>query len=320
LDIIAIRENVTKNFGTSGIKMLSKRPRDCQLPFASVVIPTLNRKHFLDNCLKSLFEMDYPMSRFEIIVVDNGCTDGTKDMVKRDFPKVKFVVEKRRGVVHARNTGSKYAKGLIIAYTDDDCTVDRDWLRNLVSGFTSGEIGGVGGPVFLSNGLLFKKFWTYRYRSFDLGDRKQFVNVLITGNLAVLREVFIKIKFDETLMFHDSEDVDFCRSLTDAGYSLLYLPSAKVYHNVNFKRLSIQNLLKRAFFAGISLYLVEKKHSNGLLIPEFFRKFLGGVLDFFRGRRITNFYWLVECFIAFVSSLFLFTLRRKRDNATSAKN
>ena len=298
-----------KNVVASGIKMFSKHARDYQLPFASVVIPTLNRKHFLNNCLKSLFAMDYPKSRFEIIVVDNGCKDGTKEMVKKDFSKVKFIVEKRRGVVHARNKGSKSAQGLIIAYTDDDCTVDRDWLRNLVSGFTSEEIGGVGGPVFLSDELLFKKFWTFRYRSFDLGDRKHFVKVLITGNLAVRREVFKKIEFDEALIFHDSEDVDFCRSLTDAGYRLLYMPSAKVYHHVNFKRLSIQNLLKRAFFAGISLYLVEKKHTKGVLIPSFFRKFLGGVLDFFRGRRITNFYWLVECFIAFLSSLFLIPLR-----------
>ena len=185
-----------------------------------------------------------------------------------------------------------------------------------MSGFTSGEIGAVGGPVFLPDELLFKKFQTFRYQSFNLGDRKHFVKALITGNLAVRREVFKKIKFDEALIFHDSEDIDFCRSLTDAGYLLLYMPNAKVYHNVNFNRLSIQNLIKRAFFGGTSIYLVEKKHAKGILIPRFFRKFLGGILDFFRGRRITNFYWLVECFMAFLSSLFFITLRRKRDNTS----
>ena len=53
-----------------------------ELPYVSIVIPTLNRKKHLKNCLTSLYKMDYPKSKFEVIVVDNGCIDDTKEMVK----------------------------------------------------------------------------------------------------------------------------------------------------------------------------------------------------------------------------------------------
>ncbi|MCP8317540.1 MAG: glycosyltransferase, partial [archaeon] len=199
--------------------MFSKVERDNGLPFVSVVVPTFNRKKLLENCLNSLFKMDYPGSKFEVIVVDGGSTDGTKVMVHRKFPKVRFILEKRKGRSFARNTGWKRAKGQIVAYTDDDCVIDECWLRILVSGFDSREIGGVGGPVFL---LLHPKSICERFHgtpvgNFYLGERKILAKELITANLAVRREVFEKNRFDTSLAY-DLEDIDFCRSLMEAGY------------------------------------------------------------------------------------------------------
>jgi GT2 family glycosyltransferase len=151
---------------------------------------------------------------------------------------------------------------------------------------------------------------------FHLGDRKRLLKSdenLITANLAVRSEVFGKISFLESLTYNDSEDAEFCRSLMEAGYKLLYVPDAKVYHNIDPRRLSIPYLIKRAFFSGISFYIMERKRNSGLrLIPKYTRHFLGGFAYFFRERRMGDFYWLVKCLIILLSSVFLIAISVRR--------
>ena len=286
---------------------------NADIPFVSVIIPTLNRKELLYNCLKSLYRLNYPISNFEVVVVDGGSTDGTIQMLRSEFPNVRFVVEKRKGRSVARNTGWKNAKGQIVAYTDDDCVVDENWLRILVSGFAMQEIGAVGGPLFLLNQpqSIRNIFKGTPMGDFDLGDKKLFAKELITANLAVRCEVFDKNRFDETLLY-DLEDIDFCRSLIATGYNPIYLPNAKVYHNINPKRLTIVSTLKRAFPAGISLYIMERKsNQNIFLSAKLFRKSLGGFYQFVLKRRLADFFWLARCFIAFHYSIFLVGKSRK---------
>ena len=57
-----------------------------------MVVCTLNRKNYLNECLMNLVNIEYPKSRYEIIVVDNGSTDGTAELVKKQFPKVKYIL------------------------------------------------------------------------------------------------------------------------------------------------------------------------------------------------------------------------------------
>ena len=285
------------------------RFNNADLPFVSIIVPTLNRKKLLGNCLTSLFRMDYPRSLFEAIVVDGGSTDGTMQMVHNDFPAVRFVVEKRKGRSVARNIGCKYAKGQILAYTDDDCVVDKSWLRILVSSFDSKEIGAVGGTLFLMNQSksIHSKFEGTPVGDFYLGDKELPAKYLITANLAVRREVFKKNRFDESLMY-DLEDVDFCRSLIETGYIILYTPQAKVYHNINPQRLTVISALKRIFPSGMSYYFMERKRNNKLfLIAKFLRQSLGGLYTFILKRRLAEFFWFMKCFIAFFFSIFLVT-------------
>lgn len=283
------------------------------LPFVSIVVPTLNRKKNLKNCIKSLLNLDYPSSQFEIIVVDNGSTDGTIDLLTREFSRVKVIIEKRRNSCYARNAGWKNAKGQIVAYTDDDCIVDRAWLITLVSGFVSGEIGAVGGPLLLtlSPKSVVEKFFGTPVGDFYRGKEKIFVKELITANLAVRNDVFKKTQFDVSLTYTTLEDIDFCRSLIDTGYKLLYIPDARVYHNIDPKRLTLPSILKRGLYQGISTYLLEKKTSgNAHLIKKFLKETLGGLLTFFLNRRIVNLFYLIQCFIAFLSSIFMIPATR----------
>jgi len=285
-----------------------------KMPFISVVIVTLNRREKLRNCLNSVYKLAYPASRFEVIVVDGDSKDGTREMIISDFPKARLVVEKRNGLPYARNTGWKHAKGMFVAYTDDDCIVDKSWLTSLVNGFTSIEIGAVGGPLlYLHPELISDVFYQTPVGSFHLGEKKRLLEKhenLITANMAIRSEAFRKAKFLETLVYSDSEDYEFCWSLMEAGYKLQYLPNATVFHDIDPERVNMPYLLRRAFYSGISHYIVaRKRHHRAILIPKFLRAFLDGLFNFFRGqrdrRRIADFFLLDLSFVSFISSLLL---------------
>lgn len=117
-----------------------------KLPFVSIIITTYNREKYIGVCMDALTKLDYPRERYEIIVVDDGSVDKTSDVVSK-YPVKLVRHEKNLGIPSGRNTGLKYAKGEIIAYTDDDCVVDRRWLKNIIEPYKNTEIIGVGGLV-----------------------------------------------------------------------------------------------------------------------------------------------------------------------------
>lgn len=283
---------------------------DTALPFVSVVIITLNRRKLLVNCLNSLFDLNYPSSKFNVVIVDGGSNDGTKETISKEYPKVNFILEKKKGMAYARNTGWKHAKGEIIAYTDDDCIVDSNWLRRLVSSLNSTDAVGAGGPVIYKHPYLIPHIFNGTpVGPFDLGEKKRPLEInenLITANIAVRAEVFKKHQFFESLVYNDSEDAEFCRSLMEAGYKLVYVPDAKVYHDIELTRITLVSLLRRAFFSGLSMYIVERKRKRKFkLIPKFLRAFVDGYVNFVLTRKLAEFYWTAKCFVAFLSSVLL---------------
>lgn len=114
----------------------------------SVIVVTFNRAKSLQDTLLSLARQERQPD--EVIVVDNTSTDNTKEIVLsfRNKLNIKYIYEKRRGIPYARNTGVKNATKDIIAFTDDDCVADRNWLKYLEIPFIKDpHIGVVGGEV-----------------------------------------------------------------------------------------------------------------------------------------------------------------------------
>jgi hypothetical protein len=112
-------------------------------PRVSVVVCTYNGGRTLEQCLCSLEQLDYP--DYEVIVVDDGSTDDTPEIVSR-FPAVKAINQPNRGLSIARNVGLEVASGEIVAYTDSDCFADPDWLALLVAQLERSGAAAVGGP------------------------------------------------------------------------------------------------------------------------------------------------------------------------------
>ena len=290
-----------------------KRPTG-DLPFVSVIVPTMNRRKYLEACLASLFDLDYPKSMLEIIVVDGGSSDGTMPMIRERFKDVKTIVERRDGISIARNTGGETAHGQIIAFTDDDCVVDKDWIKNLVEAFRNNNIAVAGGPNFLLRPDLFptKFVESPTLGIFSLSEKEQFVDFLITANFAIRAEIFETIKFDvlfgrrKTAIYKWEEDVEICQRLIDLGYKLMYVPTAKVYHNISPKRVGFKYIITKEFSGGLSHYMVERRHKSKILIGiTSLRSLIRQTTLFFRIRSITNFCWLLKCVALVTASIFL---------------
>jgi glycosyltransferase involved in cell wall biosynthesis len=268
--------------------MLSAETKE--IPFVSIVICTYNRKDLLKDCLNSIFSANYPSSLYEVIVVDGGSTDGTIDL-RKVFPNIRFIVESRSGLAHARNKGASLAHGSVVAYVDDDCVVDKEWLRNLVKGLKySKNVVGVGGPVFPLHPEVIppKIFVLAPLGFFDEGKVMKFVSGIVMPNSAFRRAIFKTIQFDETLgvtkkgrFILFGEDTDFCKRIIDAGNKLLYTPYSRVYHQIIPERLTVRYLIRHAIGGGIinTKFILKSRNSRlwalrisfGALVQEFFK-------------------------------------------------
>ena len=131
-------------------------------PDFSVLIPVLDEVDYIDECLTSLHQQRFGRDRFEIIVIDNGSTDGTLEHLER-WPDVTVLHEPTRDPYAARNRGIAAAWGRILAFTDGDCRVPPDWLERLWRAFRESETAIVIGRLAYPQGC---SFWLNRYADY----------------------------------------------------------------------------------------------------------------------------------------------------------
>jgi GT2 family glycosyltransferase len=228
------------------------------LPIVSVVVPVLNGERTIKECLVSLLRTDYPRERREILVVDNGSTDRTAEIIK-SFP-VRYLREERQGAPAARNTGIQASRGELVAFTDADCVVTREWLGELVRAFDEDGIGGVAGEIFPYPPKTPAERYAARMRS--LSPQKYLSRPLmpfaVFANLAFRQDVFDRVGLlDETITM-GAEATDFCtRFLRVTGLRLEYAPNAVVFHRY---RATAREFLKQQWNYGRGHALLHIKY------------------------------------------------------------
>lgn len=250
-------------------------------PSITVIIPTRNRCELVRDLLTSLEKMR-GLTRIKpnIIVGDNASTDSTWKMLetrKADFPtELMLLSVSSPGKSAVLNQAIRRSQGDVLAFLDDDVTVEPSWLEEIEAFFQRNPTHCVGqgristGPADSSDPEIRRLLQRYRTIpqlefSSDIGD----LHSLNGANIAIRRAVFDRAGyFDERLgpgASGTSEDVEIAQRIRRAGMKIAYMPRAIVYHRVDRERLTEKYFKQTHWRQGASRFLMKKRSSAEII-------------------------------------------------------
>ena len=231
----------------------------------SAIITTYNREKLLEKCLKSIVNQTY--KDIEIIVIDDGSTDNTSEIVKRfnDDRISYYNFGRTKNVSHLRNEGIKISKGEYIAFCDDDDLWMENKIETQIKYFTKEKIVCSNGNVIDDNDLvILKEINNYnKDMYFDLAFMLK-DNRMLTSSILVSKDVFLNVGlFDES---HKSrgEDYDMWIRFADSKYKVKYLTEPLVSYRVHTGNLSRKSFsdAQEVYEKNIELLAPYSKNSN----------------------------------------------------------
>lgn len=209
-----------------------------RLPDISVVIPTFNRRDVVVRSLKALFEQDFPASNFEIIVVDDGSTDGTADEVRRlSAPcRMRLIEQENSGPGAARNAGVLAVESELILFLDDDMRCDAGLVRAHVEAHSKeGNVVGYGAvfadpesPPSLALECFKREIGAIHLKHAVAPDISWDETSCVFSNTSVPRRLLLDVKGFDT-SFRVREDLELGVRLHAAGARPLYVRNAVAY-------------------------------------------------------------------------------------------
>lgn len=243
----------------------------------SVIICTYNRDKYIFNALECLAKNDFPYDGYEIVLVENNCTDNTESEVERfrsSYPDVnfKYCVETSQGLSYARNRGIAEAEGDVLVFLDDDAFTGADYLSNLSRQLDEHpEIDSFGGKItpLFENGKepdwLCK--WSLSWVSgLDIGDSlvRFSKGFPIGANMGFRKKVFdICGDFNVSLgrsskNLMGGEEKDMFQRIRGKGFGIFYLPGIEVKHVIPESRTTLEYVSKLGKGVGASERLRTK--------------------------------------------------------------
>jgi GT2 family glycosyltransferase len=241
----------------------------------SIIIPNWNGCHHLDICLSSLREQSF--TDYEVILVDNASSDGSIAYVREHFPEVIVVpLAENKGFTGACNAGYACAQGEYIVLLNNDTEADAGWLAAIVAAFErNDDVGSIASKI-----LLFDRrdhFHTagdyYRLDGIpgnrgvwqqDRGqyDRQEYVFSACGAAAAYRRAMLEAIGFLDERFYFSCEDVDLGWRAHLAGWRVLYVPTAIVYHKLK----ATGGNVTASYYDGRNyLYLLWKNYPGRLM-------------------------------------------------------
>lgn len=235
----------------------------------SIIVPTFNRYDEIQELLDSIQKQTIDRQDFEVIIVDDGSTDKTEELVNGFIEEtdlnIRFFKQDHKGPGEARNYGMNEALGKYFIFVDSDCIVDKNWLNAYREVVTNKDVGGFGGPdkvlhnflpvqkaidysmtSFITTGGIRghskKKISKYYPRSFNMGVRADIVEKV--GGMGKLRH---------------GQDIEFSNRVISTGEPIVKVQNAVVYHK---RRIGIKKFFKQVFnwgVARINLYKIDQK-------------------------------------------------------------
>jgi len=226
----------------------------------SVIIPTYNRPHELDRCLKSFTKLDYPA--WELIVVNDGGGQSFATLDDRLLAKlpIKLIEQSNRGPAAARNAGAVIAQGQYLAFTDDDCEVTSTWLTDFANHLNETKLSAIGGQVQnpYPNNIAAETWQQYMmFLCNYFKDANGNHLLLPSNNIIYSKKVFDAIGgFDTSFPIAAAEDLDLGFRLVAAGHQQQLVSGAMILHHHQNTRVGY---LKQQFRYGRGGYHFQKK-------------------------------------------------------------
>ena len=227
-------------------------------PSMSVVICAHNAAGTIEECLAHTCSLDYP--NLEIIVVDDGSTDATADIVRR-HPRARLLSIEHAGLSTARNEGLRATSGQIVAFLDSDAYATPEWPYYLALGFEKDDIVGVGGPNECPAGDPAR---AHEIAAAPGGP----IHVLLTDdraehipgcNMAFRRSTLEELGGFDPIYTVAGDDVDFCWRVLDRDWEIGFHPAALVWHH---PRTAVRAYLRQQWGYGRSEALVQARHPD----------------------------------------------------------
>jgi len=239
-------------------------------PPISIIVPAYNEEITIQKCVNTLLQLDYP--QYEIIIVDDGSTDHTLDLVQSfTNPRVKIISQPNQGKAHALNTGIQHVHNEFIVTVDADTTLHKDALRHIAKRFsTNHQLGAIAGNVKIDTepGLLNALQATEYTLGINLIRKTQSMLgcvMIVPGPIAALRKSAIEQAgdFSEDTF---AEDFDITMQILKAGYKIQYEDHALAFTDAPK---NLEDLLKqrRRWYRGMIQVLM--KHRNMLLRSKY---------------------------------------------------
>jgi len=228
----------------------------------SVVVPTYNREESIGFCLQALVSQrtQYP---YEIIVVDDGSTDGTEGVICR-FRGVRMIQQKNRGPAAARNRGVMEATGDIVLFTDDDCRPEADWIEKMTEAFANPEVAGAKGTYLSCQRERIAQFEQTEYEEkYERLSKRGFIDFVDTYSGGFRRDVFLEAGgYDSVFPVASVEDQEFSFRVAERGYRMVFVEEAKVWHrHVD----GLSDYVRRKFRIGYWKVLVLRRHPRKIV-------------------------------------------------------
>jgi GT2 family glycosyltransferase len=272
----------------------------------SVVIATYNRSVSLMETMHALVQQDFHPARFEVIVVNDGSTDQTIEKLKQFKAlapfQFSFFTQANKGPAAARNKGIMEAVGNIIAFTDDDCIPDHNWLTSIYQSFEMNMQVGLQGGTYTD----VDKITPLTHQIDNVKGNPS----VPTCNAAYLRSVLLKVNgFDEEFPFPHNEDADLAWRIAKQG-AIGFNRDMKVYHPTRIdkfekiaKRMKIMESEFRLFAKNPDSYKINRARNPwlniyweiGIKTQLYYLKsrikFLNRPKLFFQGIALTFLWW-----------------------------
>lgn len=206
-------------------------------PDLTVIIPTNRRPDILAPCLRALAQQQMAFDRFEVLVINDGATHDLHPLAescRRDGLQVRVIDVPQGGPGPARNRGAAEARGSLLAFTDDDCLPEPQWLTALWDAATRHPEALLGGSVVnvlthrpASEASQVLVSFLYAWYNRDPLNARFFTS----NNIAARRDVFLaRGGFDTRFVLSAGEDRDLCARWREQGGRLVYVAEARIGH------------------------------------------------------------------------------------------